>query len=320
MTTARSRLICPDITPYYHCVSRCVRRSYLCGYDSVSGQSYQHRRNWVEQRILYLARVYCIQICAYAVMSNHYHLVVCIDKDTATTLTSKAVIERWGMEHALPAIIQRFLSGQLHSEEERKSCNALIEIWRKRLFSLSWFMKELNYAIAVQANKEDQCTGRFWEGRFKSHALLDEKALLAAMTYVDLNPVRAGIAETPEQSKHTSFKNRLNKLNTGRLSASPLAEFIGYEHEEKPKGIPFRLSDYIELIDWIGRQFRPAKSKRIHNLQPEILNRLSWSQHQCLKLCTALEQRSRLWIGTTESLIQAKYALNRQRIVGIHIT
>ncbi|MDV7105847.1 transposase, partial [Vibrio sp. TH_r3] len=76
MTTARSQQVCIDATPYYHCISRCVRRSFLCGYDAFSQTSYEHRRDWIESRIKALTTVYCIDICAYAVMSNHYHLVV----------------------------------------------------------------------------------------------------------------------------------------------------------------------------------------------------------------------------------------------------
>ncbi|MCA2019119.1 transposase, partial [Vibrio tritonius] len=138
--------------------------------------------------MLSLANVYLIQICSYAVMSNHYHLVVRIDKESALALSDLEVVERWHAEHQLPPIIHRWLAGEIQSDTEKEVCNRFISEWRERLYSLSWFMRELNYGIAVQANKEDQCTGRFWEGRFKSQALLDEKALLAAMAYVDLNP------------------------------------------------------------------------------------------------------------------------------------
>lgn len=320
MTTARSHIICPDITPYYHCISRCVRRSYLCGRDKLTGQSFEHRRHWVEQRILSLATVYCIRICAYAVMSNHYHLVAFIDKNAAAALSENEVIERWGAEHILPDIILRFLRGPLTSESDRHKCHKLIETWRERLSSLSWFMKELNYEIAVQANKEDDCTGRFWEGRFKSQALLDEKALLAAMAYVDLNPVRANLAETPEQSDYTSIRNRLNRLERGENTASPLADFIGHQRQDKIEGIPFRLIDYIELLDWVGRRLNPAKKGRISPVQPAILQRLSLPQQECLALCRGLEQRSRLWVGTTDQLLDAKSRLNRKRLIGIHIS
>ncbi|WP_342609628.1 transposase [Vibrio tritonius] len=319
MTTARSQLIRPDITPYYHCVSRCVRRSYLCGVDNLTGKSYEHRRDWIEQRILSLADVYLIQICSYAVMSNHYHLVVCIDKESALALSDLEVVERWNAEHQLPPIIQRWLAGDIQSESEKEACNQFISEWRERLYSLSWFMRELNYNIAVQANKEDQCTGRFWEGRFKSQALLDEKALLAAMAYVDLNPVRAKMVDTPEKSDFTSIKARLLSLEKGKTTTPSLANFIGYAHHDKAQGIPFQLSDYLELVDWLGRQIRPDKPGYIHDSQPNILTRLSLTQTDCLTLCTDLEKKPRVWVGTTARLHHAKTVLNKKRMVALHI-
>lgn len=320
MTTARSKLICPDVTPYYHCVSRCVRRSYLCGQDKLTGKSFEHRRDWVEQKILSLATLFCIRICAYAVMSNHYHLVAFIDKEAAQALSREEVIERWGAEHTIPSIIQRYLDGQLTCQAEWECCLSLIETWRERLSSLSWFMKELNYDIALQANKEDDCTGRFWEGRFKSQALLDEKALLAAMAYVDLNPVRAKLADTPEQSEHTSIKMRLSRLKQEKSTASPLADFVGYQSQGDTYGIPFRLIDYIELVDWIGRQFRADKAGRIQPNQPAILKRLSLPQQECVQLCRNLEQHARIWIGSRSHLIHAKSKHKRKRLLAIHIS
>lgn len=320
MTTARSQLICPEVTPYYHCVSRCVRRSFLCGYDSYSGQSYEHRREWVESRILSLSSIYCIRICAYAVMSNHYHLVAFIDKQAALSLSQREVVERWCTEHQMPSLIQRFLSGHLTSKAEYEACDQVIEAWRQRLYSLSWLMKEINYEIALLANQEDQCTGRFWEGRFKSQALLDDKALLAAMAYVDLNPVRAGISETPEQSEHTSLKKRLIALEQGRIKIPELADFMGYGHPDKKHTIPFRLTDYIEFVDWVGRQIRTDKHGYISPQLPNILTRLSLSQQESLTLCTALEKKPRLWIGSSERLNFAKHHLKRKRMIGIHIS
>ncbi|XAW89853.1 hypothetical protein ABDK09_09695 [Vibrio sp. CDRSL-10 TSBA] len=320
MTTARSQLICPDITPYYHCVSRCVRRSYLCGEDSHTGQSYQHRRAWVEERILTLATIYCIEICAYAVMSNHYHLVAFIDMTGAAALSDSDVIERWGIEHCLPKLIQRYQSGQKLADAEWQKCREIIEVWRTRLCSLSWFMKELNYQIARQANQEDQCTGRFWEGRFKSQALLDDKALLAAMAYTDLNPVRAKVADTPEQSDHTSVKARLIALDRGKTSAHALLDFIGYHSLENTRGIPFRLMDYLELLDWLGRQMREGKRGVIDARSPGILQRLSLVQKECLTLCSELEKKPRAWVGSQRHLMHAKSQLNRQRMLGIVIS
>ena len=75
-------------------------------------------------------------------------------------------------------------------------------------------MGRLSQKIAVKANHEDKCTGRFWEGRYKSQALLDEASILACAMYVDLNPIRAAIAQTPETSDYTGAKDRLDDLKS----------------------------------------------------------------------------------------------------------
>lgn len=175
MTTARSQLISVEATPYYHCVSRCVRRSFLCGYDERAQTSYEHRRDWVEKRLKLIAQVFCIDVCAYAIMSNHYHLVLHINTERARLLSDHEVIERWLTLHRAPVLIQRFLKGETSTEAEQKACLTIIQTWRERLCSISWFMRLLNQYIANEANREDGCTGHFWEGRFKSQALLDEK-------------------------------------------------------------------------------------------------------------------------------------------------
>ena len=92
MTVPRSQLICSEATSYYHIVSRCVRRSYLCGVDAVTQQSFEHRRGWIEEKLKELSTVFCIDICAYAIMNNHYHLVLNIDCDGAKILSEEEVV------------------------------------------------------------------------------------------------------------------------------------------------------------------------------------------------------------------------------------
>lgn len=94
MPRPRKMLVSIDATPYYHCSSRCVRRAFLCGKDAFSGQSFEHRRQWVEDKMLELASVFAIDLYAYAVMHNHYHVVLYIDKALVQSWSRTEVIER----------------------------------------------------------------------------------------------------------------------------------------------------------------------------------------------------------------------------------
>ena len=191
MTRPRKALISLADTPYYHVTSRCVRRAYLCGVDHYSGRNYEHRRQWVVDRIRLLSSLFAIDICAYAVMSNHYHLVLKLCPEQLDELSDDLIIERWCALFKGPLLIQRYRSGESLTGPELSTISDIVRIWRNKLASVSWFMRCLNQPIARQANAEDQCTGKFWECRFKSQALKTEEALLSCMAYVDLNPVRA---------------------------------------------------------------------------------------------------------------------------------
>jgi len=198
MTQARKTIVSLDDTPYYHCMSRCVRRAFLCGVDHYSGNSYEHRRSWLEKKLHEVASVFAIRLCAYAVMSNHYHVVLHVRSDIAFEWSTKEVIEHWHQVYAGNVLSARLLNGEQLNKLEEKQLSEDVKKWRARLCSISWFMRVVNEFIAIKANQEDKCKGRFWEGRFKSQALLDEKALLACMAYVDLNPIRAVMETSPD--------------------------------------------------------------------------------------------------------------------------
>ena len=95
MPTPRYRLVSLDDTPYYHCISRCVRRAFLCGTDHTTGYNFEHRRQWIVDRIKLLCTIFSVDLCAYAVMSNHYHIVVRIDAEATKTWSDQEVAERW---------------------------------------------------------------------------------------------------------------------------------------------------------------------------------------------------------------------------------
>lgn len=307
MTRPREQLISLSDTPYYHVVSRCVRRTFLCGADQHTGKSYEHRRQWIEDRIRLLSSIFAIDLCAYAVMSNHYHLVVKVSPEQAGDWTNDDVLERWTSLFKGPPLVQRYQAGKTLQAAERQFVRSMVDVFRQRLTSLSWFMKCLNESIAKEANREDHCTGHFWESRFKSQALLTEQALLSCMAYVDLNPVRAAMAETPETSEHTSIRERVapqfdlaaairSQTEQGFLNGFPaplktLVQFEGAARRGQQFGILFRLTDYLNLVDYTGRVLHPTKRGFIPDSQPPILKRLGLAFDEWLAEATEFESR-----------------------------
>ena len=316
MPKPRKTLVSLDATPYYHCVSRCVRRAFLCGEDALTGQSFAHRRQWIEDRLLELAGIFAIDIAAYTVMSNHYHVVVRINAEQALSWSERDVIEHWHCLFNGSLLSQRYVQAESLSTAERNALSEQIEEWRKRLMSLSWFMRCANEHIARNANHEDNVTGRFWEGRFKSQALLDEKALAACMVYVDLNPIRAKMAETPEQSDHTSIKQRIKQALKAQQPES-LLPFAGNPREDMPEGLPFRLPDYLELVDWSGRLLREDKKGVIPEHLPLILQRLNIDARHWLYLNRHFEKPFKNLVGAAFHVRKACDELGKNWAQGI---
>ncbi|NCF36997.1 MAG: transposase [Gammaproteobacteria bacterium] len=290
MTRPRKALISLADTPYYHITSRCVRRAFLCGVDHYSGKNYEHRRQWVVDRIRLLSSLFAIDVCAYAVMNNHYHLVLKICPEQIEEISDNDVMNRWCALFKGPLLIQRYRDGEDLKSFERTTVSDIVNVWRSKLSSISWFMRCLNQPIAHQANREDNCTGKFWESRFTSQALKSEEALLSCMAYVDLNPVRAGIADTPETSSHTSIRERLqpefvlqqavdDQTECGDLLdfksiLKPLLHFENRLVNEPQPGILFDFEEYLALVDWTGRNIRSDKRGHINSALPPILDRL----------------------------------------------
>ena len=321
MATARSEQVNLEATPYYHCMTRCVRRSYLCGVDSYSNKDYSHRKEWMVSRLKYLANIFAIKICAYAIMSNHYHVVLHINEEEAKNWNKEEIVERWS------AIFPKDAKQNQHLASK-------IQLWQERLTSISWFMRCLNEPIARAANDEDECMGRFWEGRFKSQALLDEGALLSAMVYVDLNPIRAGIALTPETSEFTSIYERIHsiktqlkdshtqamqaKKNAPRLKQpKSLLPFASIEKNDT-HAIDFKLLDYIELVDCTGRMIREDKKGAIPEHLAPILMRVGLATQNWVSMIMHFDSSFYQAIGNETQLIH--FSKNRKRrIKGIAV-
>jgi REP element-mobilizing transposase RayT len=299
MARPRSALISLEATPYYHCISRCVRRAWLCGQDRETRRSFDHRKPRLVERFKFLSDVFAINIAAYAVMSNHYHLVLHVELARAESWSNVEVVTRWTQLYRGPELAQRYLLEETLSHEELQRLEQLISVWRSRLCSISWFMSCLNYTIAVQANKEDGCTGRFWQGRFKSQALLDETALLSCMAYVDLNPIRAGIANNLEESGFTSIQDRIYGIQGNEEIVKPQLMAFGESAKERQDPLttlPHTLQDYLELVDWTGRAIRGDKKGYIKLAQPKLLSTLKLSEQQWRVLALAIQKKSILML------------------------
>ena len=296
MATARKRLIDLESTPYYHCLNRCVRRSFLCGADKYSGKNYDKRKQVIIDRMKWLTTVFGIELCTYAIMSNHYHCILYVNSELVDNLSEIEVAERWTQIYKNPIGLQ-FIAGEKLEPNELEALNTYLPKWRKRLKDISWYMRSLNEYVARKANDEDGCKGSFWEGRFQSKALVDEAALLACMAYVDLNPIRAKKAKTPEESNNTSIqehiiahknskRQKLDKKLKKVLKKNPQSKskqpkflklFAEQNENNQPNNnpLPIERESYLELVESTGRSIKVGKRGRIpENLKP-ILTRLN---------------------------------------------
>jgi REP element-mobilizing transposase RayT len=285
-----------------HCVNRCVRRGFLCGVDELTGKNYEHRRQWMRNRLECLAGIFAVDVMGFSVMSNHLHVILRNRPDVVKSWSDEEVANRWWT--LFPQRRNKDGSPAEPADTDLNHLIANVKELRQRLSSISWFMRCTSEVIARMANAEDECTGRFWEGRFKATLLPDEAAIAACMVYVDLNPIRAGIATTPEQSDFTSVQERMADLKSADEVSTTDAKDARIEHgsragwlapvELEPKRKKVRekcsnrrasnrgcvflsLPEYLRLLDWTGCQLRPGKRGLIPKSLIPILDRLNLS-------------------------------------------
>ena len=329
MPEPRKTQVCKQKNGYFHCISRNVRKAWLCGDDHATGCNYDHRRQWIVERIDLLSKNFAIDTCAYAVMSNHYHIVLHVDYERSLIWKPEEVVLRWWqifppkwLKENPDAENKDFHISRLAQDIEQ------ITVWRERLADLSWFMRCLNEPIARQANKEDGCTGRFWEGRFKSQALLDNAALITCMAYVDLNPVRAKITDTLEASEYTSVAARIQDKQEVKPINTP-ASLVPFAHNyqeclKKRKQdsnllcLPIKQDDYLKLVDWTGRKIKEGKRGAISTEIAPILQRLEINESEWVDGVEHYGQRFYRVVGLvrhviTERIAQGKHWFKGQR-------
>lgn len=339
---ARRDVVDPAKSQILHCNQRCVRGAFLCGMDSLSGKCYEHRRGWIRRRLELLASVFGIDCLTYTILSNHFHVVLRSRPDVVKSWSDEEVARRWlrlhpkrlrrkGRNRRAPNSIEEPQEIDIHRIVKDP---ARLEELRIRLSDVSWWMSSLAENIARRGNAEDQCKGRFWQGRFDCQAVLDQASLLACAMYVDLNPIRAAMAETPETSLYTGAKDRIDDLMIrGKRSGlsdydwervgpscqsgwlSPIEAKPGQDTRDPDpdhsgrrashKGfLSISLTDYIQLLDWTGRTIRADKRGSIPNHLAPILSRIGLDTDRWCKVVHRFGKLFKRAAGSTEHLAE----------------
>ena len=341
MTVARNQIVDVDTTRYYHCISRVVRRAFLLG------KGYTHRKKWIEERLEFLSEHFAVSVAGFSIMDNHLHVLVRLEPELGREMPDEEVLRRWAsvyppveMDLENKAALEGWIKRNMGDEK-------LINTYRERLQDLGWFMKALKEPIARKANKEDKCKGAFWEGRYKSIAVIDEEALLATCVYIDLNPVAAGLAATPETSKNTSLRQRLDHAKSkgaidrlkvakqSAVAASKAAKSLEQDHwlapiedrreaptfKSKRIGLlpTFSLGSYLQLVDDTARMFRQGKARMAAGTK-EVFERLGTSMEiWCFRLNRMLDSidlRGNCFTGDREKLEPVKQK-RKQRVANL---
>ncbi|GAA5505647.1 hypothetical protein [Novipirellula caenicola] len=302
---ARSEVFDPDEIAIAHTSNRTVRRCFLMGDDPISGKNFDHRKVWIEQRLIHFAGTFGVDLLCFSILSNHFHLILRSRPDVVALWDDKEVARRWMLicphrrnadGSAMPPT-----DSEIHSIA---GCPIKCAEIRKRLSSISWWMRLLCQRIAMRANQEDEETGHFFQDRFHATRIADEASLLACAAYVDLNPIRAAMAETLEQSDHTSVQRRIQAITAAKdascngenpipkLPADAIDGFLSplsIDERFDPIGpcvsqsatrcsnkgfLSVSTADYLEMLDWTARQVRPGKRGRTPSGVPPVLKRL----------------------------------------------
>ena len=281
---ARAEVFDPNEVAVAHVYNRTVRRCFLLGEDALSGKNFDHRKAWIEDSLQQFAAAFGIDLLGFAILSNHFHLILRSRPDVVATWDDSEVARRWLMlcphRRSPNSLAMPPTEAEIRSIA---SCPIKRAEIRKRLSDFSWWMRLLCQRVAQRANREEDETGRFFQDRYRATRLVDEASLLACAAYVDLNPIRAAMAETLELSDHTSVQRRINALRNHDSTAeqdnqaSPSDAFLSplmIDEQSDAIGpcpsasgarcsdkgfLAISIADYLELLDWSARQVAPDK-------------------------------------------------------------
>ena len=338
---ARAEVFDPSEIAIVHVMNRVVRRCILFGDDPISGKNFDHRKVWIEDQLRLQAACFGIDLLGFAILPNHFHLILRSRPDCVEHWDDTEIARRW----LTLCPIRKTADGQA-AEPTDEELNTIrldtvrLKVIRLRLSDLSWWMRILCQQIARRANEEDQQLGKFFQARFKAVRLLDEQALLACAAYVDLNPIRAALAETLASSDFTSVQRRIQTVQQphtatpagtsapgvaesqtdataggqklspssgARITPDQFLAPVALDHRNdaelgpvpnktgtrcSDKGfLPMSLGDYLQLLDWTGRQLAQGKKGRIPDSIGPILQRLQLDQNGWCDLVAHFGQR-----------------------------
>lgn len=295
MASARSEIYDPDSEGVYHCFSRCVRRAWLCGKDKQSGRNHEHRKAWLQELLELAATYFVIDMLSFSILSNHFHVILRNRPDRRDELSPEEIARRWLMVYPK----RRDDAGNAREPttkeiEKITSDVARVETLRKRLGNISWLMAVVKQRMSRRSNIEEKTDGAFWEKRFEMRKLESENAVLACSVYVDLNPIRAGLARTPEDSAHSSVQLRAAAMRAraaGKTDGLALADrWLAPIHDrELPSDLrraeqgdrasddpafALPLPQYLEMVDRSGRLAKEGKAGVIPSEFAPILERM----------------------------------------------
>jgi len=293
-----------------------------------------------------MARYFGLDILSTAIMSSHLHQILRTRPDLVKRWSANKVARHW--LYLYPK--RRDKNGQPCKPTDKEIAaitgdKKRLKTLRKRLSSLSWFNAYLKEKIARRSNAEDQVTGAFWEKRFSSVKLDSEAAVLSCSIYVDLNPIRAGVAKTPEESEYTSIWYRLRarrardrhrrsqqKRSTmyadrdadrwlSPITDRPLPAQLMYGQQghriSDDPGLPIPLEQYLQLLDWTGRQLRKGKRGAIPAELADILTRLQIEPAQWLSGMQNFAKMFRRVAGTAVAIMQQARKAGRRWFHGL---
>jgi hypothetical protein len=335
---ARREIVAKAEVGVYHCWNRCVQRAFLCGRDPVTGVDFEYRRDWIEQTEQVLAGLFAIEVSHHAEQANHIHLILRTRPDVAQQWNDEEVVRRW----LIIAKLKRNGSAEIQEPTAAQVARQLknprrVRQLRRRLANVSWFMGTLCENISRRCNEDSGTKGTFWEHRFKCRNLASEAAILICGIYVDLNAIRAGEAQTPEESRHTSAYNRIQGLKWRRCRGkramthtfAPDAWLCELTLQEQPQGgsvpchaRPPRASDkgllqmsvekYLEFLDWTGRQVRSDKRGSIPQSLAPILDRLGINGELWVEAVYSFDEWFGHVVGSASTVTEAARRVGRR--------